>query len=59
MGKDSKKSGLSNAVKVRYGGGYGRPTKEETVTVNKSGKKLEQERKKERDYVAGMVFDFS
>jgi hypothetical protein len=58
MGKDSKKSGLSNAVNVRYGGGYRHPPTGETVPINKSAKQQEKERKKQRNYVAGKTFLF-
>jgi hypothetical protein len=53
MGKDTNRTGLSKSVKVRYGGGFGRAGREETIPVNKSAKRIEMERRKQRDYIAG------
>jgi hypothetical protein len=55
MGKDLKKAGLSNAVKVRYGGGYRRQSKGETLPINKSAKRLDKERRKDKNGVAGEI----
>jgi hypothetical protein len=66
MGKDTKNTktknhGLSNGVKVRYGRGYGRIAKTETVFVNKSSKRLEKERLANRNYIAGttLLYDLN
>ena len=58
MGKDTRKSGLSNAVQVRYGGGYRHAPKDETICINKTTKQLKNEQQKQRDYVAGMTSPF-
>jgi len=58
MGKAVKRTGLSSAVRVRYGGSlsYRRRPIGETIPVNKSARQLAKERRKDRDYVAGEIY---
>jgi hypothetical protein len=55
MGK-KKRSGLSNAVKVRYGAAFGSSTTERSFQLNMSSAYAQAQRQKLRDQVAGAAF---